>query len=378
MARHGDGLYLRGQTWYLDCRINGARHVIKLGKNIKRTVAGELANVKRAAILKGEAGIGRKKKDLPFKDAREKFQAWAEANKKLSTTTTYKECLRRLSESFGAKRLSEIAPFHVESHKQTRIQQGARVRANRELAVLKALFNRCREWRLFEGDNPVESVKLLKEPRQRLRFLEPEEEHRLLDAAPEPLRSIILIGIHCGLRLQSEALTLKWSDVDLSRRIVTVQAGYAKSGQTRSVPLNSAMHAALSRLKTEARGEFVFTTRTGKPYDSIRNGFESACTRAAVHGVTPHTTRHSFATRLIASGVDLRTVQELGGWSSLRMLERYGHVAPTRKAQAVEGLVQEFHNGFHNSGESTSTTKSLTPHKQRHGEVAEWPKATVC
>jgi hypothetical protein len=69
MARHGDGLYLRGQTWYLDCRINGARHVIKLGKNIKRTVAGELANVKRAAILKGEAGIGRKKKDLSFKDA---------------------------------------------------------------------------------------------------------------------------------------------------------------------------------------------------------------------------------------------------------------------------------------------------------------------
>ena len=378
MARHGDGLYLRGQTWYLDCRIDGKRHVVKLGKNIKRTVAGELANVKRAAILKGEAGIGRKKKDLPFKDAREKFQAWAEANKKPSTTKTYKECLRRLAESFGGKRLSEIAPFHVESHKQARIQHGARVRANRELAVLKALFNRCREWRLFEGDNPVESVKLLKEPRQRLRFLEPEEEHRLLDAAPEPLRSIILIGIHCGLRLQSEALTLKWSDVDLSRRIVTVQAGYAKSGQTRSVPLNSAVHAALSRLKTEARGECVFTTRTGKPSDSIRNGFESACTRAPVHGVTPHTTRHSFATRLIASGVDLRTVQELGGWSSLRMLERYGHVAPTRKAQAVEGLVQEFHNGFHNSGESIGTTKPLTPRKQSHGEVAEWPKATVC
>src|ERR1043165_9811829 len=122
MARHGDGLYLRGQTWYLDCRIDGKRHVVKLGKNIKRTVAGELANVKRAAILKGEAGIGRKKKDLPFKDAREKFQAWAEANKKPSTTKTYKECLRRLAESFGGKRLSEIAPFHVESHKQARLQ----------------------------------------------------------------------------------------------------------------------------------------------------------------------------------------------------------------------------------------------------------------
>jgi integrase len=375
--RRGDGLVLRGKSWYLDARIDGKRYVARLGKNISRSVAGELASVKRAAFLKGEVGI-RKKRDLSFKDAREKFEQWAEANKKPNTLTTYRECLRRLAESFGGTRLSMISPFAVEAHKQRRLQARARVRANRECAVLKALFHRCQDWGLFEGDNPVRMVKFVKEPRQRLRYLEPEEEHRLLQAAPEPLRSIILVGIHCGLRLQAEALTLKWSDVDLSRRTLTVQAGYAKSGQTRTVPLNSAVLVALSRLKAEANGEFVFTTRTGKPYDSIRNGIESACTRAGLEGVTPHTTRHSFATRLIASGVDLRTVQELGGWSSLRMLERYGHVSPARKVQAVEGLVEAFHNGIHNSGDTTRTTKPLTLRKQRHGEVAEWPKATVC
>jgi hypothetical protein len=54
-----DGLYQRGKykTWHLDCRINGVRHVVKLGKNITRTVASEIANVKRDGILKGEAGI---------------------------------------------------------------------------------------------------------------------------------------------------------------------------------------------------------------------------------------------------------------------------------------------------------------------------------
>jgi hypothetical protein len=40
MARHGDGLYLRGQTWYLDCRVNGARHVVRLGKGIARHAVG--------------------------------------------------------------------------------------------------------------------------------------------------------------------------------------------------------------------------------------------------------------------------------------------------------------------------------------------------
>lgn len=234
MARRGDALYLRGRTWWLDFTHQGSRHAIRLGANISRTVAKEMASVKRNGILKGEAGIGKKRKDVSFEEARKKFEAWAEANKKPGTVTSYKGCLRRLSESFSGKRLGELSSFLVERHKQARIQAGARVRANREMAVLKTLFNRCQEWQLFEGDNPVATVKMLKEPRQRLRFLEPAEEHTLLDGVHEPLRSIILVGIHCGLRIRSEALTLRWKDVDLARRTVTAQAAYAK----RSDPLS--------------------------------------------------------------------------------------------------------------------------------------------
>ncbi len=65
MARRGDGLYQRGKTWWLDFTHDGRRHVARLGRNINRTVAGELASVQRAAILKGEAGIGGpKRKDI--------------------------------------------------------------------------------------------------------------------------------------------------------------------------------------------------------------------------------------------------------------------------------------------------------------------------
>jgi len=115
MARKGDGLYQRGTVWYLDFRHQGERHTLKIGRNIKRRVALEIAGVKRAEILKGEAGIGRKRRDLSFEKAREHFEKWASANKKTNTVTTYKECLRRLTESFGGKRLSEIVPFHVEA-----------------------------------------------------------------------------------------------------------------------------------------------------------------------------------------------------------------------------------------------------------------------
>jgi integrase len=355
MARRGDALYLRNRTWWLDFRHQGVRHALRLGTNISRTVAWELASVKRGGILKGEAGIGKKRKDLSFDDARTKFQAWATASKKPGTARAYAECLRRLAESFGGTRLSLISSFAVEKHKQQRIQAGARVRANRELAVLKSLFNRCREWKLFEGENPVTSVKLLKEPRQRLRFLEPEEEDRLLAECAEPLRTIILVGTNCGLRLKSEALTLRWADVDVMRRTLTVAAAYAKSGTSRMVLLNSVVLAALDRLQRIS--EFVFAKPNGKPYHAIR-GFRAACQRAGLTGVTPHTLRHTFATRLVENGVDLRTVQELGGWATLSLIQRYAHVSPGRKAEAVEGLVRN------------STTRFTTPEIRRIGQTA--------
>lgn len=355
MAGRGDALYLRSKTWWLDFRHNGVRHVVRLGKGISRSVAKELASVIRGGILKGEAGIGKKAKDLSFDDARKKFELWATANKKPGTARAYAECLRRLTESFSGTRLSTLSPFLVEKHKQTRIQAGARVRANRELAVLKSLFNRCREWKLFEGENPVASVKLLKEPRQRLRFLEPAEEDRLLAECGEPLRTLILVGTNCGLRLKSEALTLRWADVDVARRTLTVAAAYAKSGTSRTVSLNSVVLRALTGLPRIS--EFVFAKPNGKPYHAVR-GFRAACQRACLTHVTPHTLRHTFATRLVENGVDLRTVQELGGWATLSLIQRYAHVSPSRKAEAVEGLVRN------------STTLFTTQEIQRIGSTA--------
>lgn len=103
--------------------------------------------------------------------------------------------------------------------------------------------------------------------------------------------------------------------------------------------------------------DFVFAKPNGKPYHALR-GFREACQRAGLSGVTPHTLRHTFATRLVENGVDLRTVQELGGWATLSLIQRYAHVSPSRKAEAVEGLVKNFTTGF------------TTPAIQRIGQTA--------
>ena len=93
MARKGDGLYLRKNTWWLDAIINGQRYQIRLGKNIKRSAAAEIAMMKRSAILKGEAGIARKRRDISFEDAKKAFLEWTKANKRPKTLRSYTQCM---------------------------------------------------------------------------------------------------------------------------------------------------------------------------------------------------------------------------------------------------------------------------------------------
>ena len=101
-----------------------------------------------------------------------------------------------------------FSPSAIERHKQARIQQGAKVRCNREISVLKNLFNYCRGQQLYEGENPANEVKLLKEPKPRLRVLEPEEEQQLIAEATSPLQELIIVAINTGLRIAAEALPL--------------------------------------------------------------------------------------------------------------------------------------------------------------------------
>ena len=146
MPRRGDGLVLRGKTWWLDFSHQGQRHQVRLGRNISRTVARELAVVESAKALKQEAGIGgKKRKDVSFDKAAEEFLKWAEANHRPKSVQNYRWNLDQLSKSFGGKLLSQISPFNVEKHKQSRIAEDAKVAANREISCLRNLFYRCME-----------------------------------------------------------------------------------------------------------------------------------------------------------------------------------------------------------------------------------------
>jgi integrase len=139
------------------------------------------------------------------------------------------------------------------------------------------------------------------------------------------------------------------------------------NGETRTVPLNSIALQILKSLKARDPGPWVFMTRgrrkTGqwKPYRSFRTAFETACRHAKLTDVTPHVLRHTFASRLVMRGVDLRTVQELGGWKSLNMVQRYAHLSQDHKRQAVELLAENSTSLFTPSSKATATVKDSKP-----------------
>jgi len=338
-TRKGDGIYQRGKIWYLDCRIKGQRYVMKLGTGFTRTVAAELANIEKTKMYQGEAGtLKKKQKDLTFEDAANAFLKHAAVERRPRTYLTYKECCGRLRVSFAGMRLSQITTWLVQGHRQKRIDAGAKIRANREVSCLKNLVNFCIRMGLYQGENPTAGIRLPKEPWNKIRFLAHDEEARLIHELSEPLRTLVMLGIYTGVRIQSEGVGLEWEHVDLTCNLVTVPGSLAKNGHERVIPLNRIIRTALAELRKTAKGGSIFLSGDGLPYRHIRKSFDRACHRADLVGITPHVLRHTFASRLVMAGVDLRTIQELGGWQSLDMVMRYSHLSPHHKAQAVEAL----------------------------------------
>lgn len=138
---------------------------------------------------------------------------------------------------------------------------------------------------------------------------------------------------------------------------MTVLGDYAKSGKPRTIPLNTTLRATLARLRQEApeAAEWVFAHRDGTRYRRIGPTFRAICARVGLTDVSPHTLRQTFASRLAMAGVDVRTIQELGGWASLAMVQRYTHLSHTYKADAVERIASPNFPTLFTTAPSTGT-----------------------
>jgi integrase len=162
-----------------------------------------------------------------------------------------------------------------------------------------------------------------------------EQWERLHDELPAHLVAPAAFAVNTGLR-QSNVFKLRWTDVDLDRKLAVVHAAETKDDDHLAVPLNDEALKAIESQKG-VHPEFVFTFRR-KPMAKPKYAFTDACRRAGVPEFTWHGFRHTWATWHVQNGTPLEVLQKLGGWADLRMVLNYAHHSPGFAAQFANNV----------------------------------------
>jgi site-specific recombinase XerD len=264
---------------------------------------------------------------------------------------------------FRERTADSITPQDFEHHvtRMAEERNWAPASVNRYRALISLIFRLGIENGKVK-ENPARLVKPRQVNNTRTRWLAPEEEVRLRAAieavCPEHVSELDL-ALNTGLRL-GEMYGLTWENVNVSRRVVTIPR--SKNGETRHVPLNGAALAALSEPRNRSDGTGpVIRNPQGEPLAGPRYWFEPAVSRAKIRAFSWHCLRHTFASRLVMAGVDLRTVQELLGHKSIAMTVRYSHLSPTHTLAAVERLAGAIPEAPTGTKTSTSPIEQAQP-----------------
>jgi integrase len=167
-----------------------------------------------------------------------------------------------------------------------------------------------------------------------------EEQAKIVGELQGWLRSLVEFNLQTGAR-RGDLLQLTWESVHPSY----VEFARTKECRHRKIPLNDRAKAILDFLRPDSPtpDEFVFEPNVPREtiISRIRRERNRAVKKAAVPKIRYHDLRHTTATRLIRSDVDVRTVQDLLGHAKLSTTERYLHTNDKLKQQAVAKLGEE-------------------------------------
>jgi integrase len=327
-------------AWYYDFMHNNLRYRGVGGTT--KSQAQRILDKVRSKVLSGEFEL-----EEPASNPRiEKFaDLYLKRRQHLRSKKRDALSVRTLLKFFSGKVLLAIKPSDIEDYKVKRKAEGVSGgTVNRELAALKRMFNLAIKWSAAKK-NPVNQVDFLEEPPGRTRFLTEEEAGRLIDSCAEHLKPIVITALNTGMRL-GEILGLKWEGVHIEHVIKPyIELRVTKNNESRNIPLNEDMVALLRELRNQSQiSGYVFLSLRKGQLKSVRKPFEAALKRAGIGNFRFHDLRHTFASHFVMNGGDLLTLKEILGHSSLRMVERYAHLAEGHKHMQVNNLSGKFTN----------------------------------
>jgi len=275
---------------------------------------------------------------------------------KPSALRGYEAALRnRILPQLGAHRLSEIRNPDVQDFVDRLLAQGLDPSTIRNAVMpLRAIYRRA----LSRGDvalNPTTGLELPAVRGRRDRIATPDEAAALLAALADQERALWATALYAGLR-RGELMALDWKHIDLAVGVIRVERSFDPHAQKfispksragmRKVPIASALREQLiaHKLRSGRSGGLVFPTSAGTPFDSwaIKGRADKAWNAAGLRPIGLHESRHTFASLMIAAGVNAKALSTYMGHASITItLDRYGHLMPGNENDAA-GLLDAY------------------------------------
>jgi len=192
-----------------------------------------------------------------------------------------------------------------------------------KLVIIKRFWN----WMVkneFCQINPTDHIEGIKCNNNRTRFLTMDEVKHLLEACSPTMRVVVSVALLTGLR-RSTVLGLKWNNVDLEERKITV---VTKGNKVARIPIVAQLVDVLSAYRAQSSGELLFPNKKGTgPLDNnAMIEFRNVCRSLGLEDVCFHTLRHSFASHFLKTTKNLHMLQNLLGHASLATTQRYAHI----------------------------------------------------
>jgi len=319
-------IYKRGRTYWYQFQING-RRIRESAKTTNQQVALRREAARRLAPSNGWQGSARN--IGTFEDSFAEFLSSVAAHVKPRTHQRYRFSGKRLTAHFEARKAVQICNRDIEDFKRLRLQECSSAGTNRDLAALRAFRNWCLRMGYSVGDF---HVRLLREGSGNMRIVSYEEERAYMETADKLVRDVATIIIECGLR-PGEVFSLEGGHVNLSGKYVRILSGKTRFAR-RTVPLTDKAYGVLASI-----------WRSGKlfdgsvPHQVVMRRHNAVCKRLGFD-FRLYDFRHTYGSRMAMAGVDLMTLRELMGHSSITITQRYCHPTPEHKLAAVAKLVE--------------------------------------
>jgi integrase len=379
-------LYKRGKKgiWYYSFEFGGKR-IHESSKSTSKTVAREAERSRRRQLELTYNQITKRTLPPSFERAADDWIETAKPHLSERTKAIYGDAMRlHLKPTLGSLLLCDVDAARIALYQAKRKAEEASARTvNKELQVLRMILKRYKLWANLQGD-----VKFERESDEIGKALSRADEAWLLEVcAPNPLlHTVVTLALNTALR-KSEIRLLRWCQIDLFQRTLTVGKSKTEGGSGRPIPLNVLAYAALvkwaGRFPESKPEDYVFpacedvridTQHPGqsnidlsRPVKSWRTAWrtatrsiqcpkcgqrhaESCCNpeckgdisglKNPLVGLRFHDLRHTCITKLAEGQASEQTIMAIAGHVSRKMLEHYSHIRMEAKRAALDAIAQ--------------------------------------